>query len=57
MGALLCGLAQEANWRTCSIDRLESHISLANRAASFTCSGSGAIPAMPTKAQLMELEK
>jgi fructokinase len=57
LGALLYGLAQEANWRTCSIDRLESHIALANRAASFTCSGNGAIPSMPTKAQLMELEK
>lgn len=57
LGALLCGLAQETNWRTCSIDRLETHIALANRAASFTCSGSGAIPAMPTIAQLMELEK
>ena len=57
LGALLYGLAQETNWRTCSIDRLETHIALANRSASFTCSGSGAIPAMPTKAQLMELEK
>lgn len=56
-GALLCGLAQESNWRTCSIDVLESHIAFANRAASFTCSGSGAIPAMPTKAQLIEIEK
>ncbi len=56
-GALLCGLAQESNWRTCSIDVLESHIALANRAASFTCSKSGAIPAMPTKAELIGLEK
>lgn len=56
-GALLCGLAQESDWHTCPIDVLESHIALANRAASFTCSGSGAIPALPTKAQFIEIEK
>ena len=55
-GALLCELAQESDWRTCSIEVLESHIALANRAASFTCSGSGAIPSMPTKVQLIEIE-
>lgn len=55
-GALLCELAQESDWRTSSIEELESHIALANRAASFTCSGSGAIPSMPTKAQLTEKE-
>lgn len=56
-GALLYGLTQEENWHTCSVDALEAHIALANRAASFTCSGSGAIPSMPDKTQLMETEK
>lgn len=55
-GALLCGLAKESNWSTCSIDVLESYIALANRAASITCSGSGAIPSMPSKAQLIEID-
>lgn len=55
-GALLCELAQESDWRTSSIEELESHIALANRAASFTYSGSGAIPSIPTKAQLTEKE-
>ncbi len=57
LGALLCKLAHGSDWRTCSVDALESYIALANRAASFTCSGSGAIPAMPTKAQWMDLGK
>jgi len=35
------------------VEELEDIISFANRAAAWTCSGHGAIPAMPTLADLI----
>lgn len=54
LGALLSRLAKRPNGPLCCLtaEELESYLRFANRAAAITCSRSGAIPAMPTLAEL-----
>ena len=51
-GALLSRLVQHGRPETLAVDTLEEAITFANRAASLTTSRRGAIPAMPTLAEL-----
>ena len=54
LGALLSRLAKRAAGPLSGLtaEELEAHLRFANRAAAITCSRSGAIPAMPTLAEL-----
>ena len=54
LGALLSRLARRPGGPLTGLDpeELEEHLHYANRAAALTCSRSGAIPAMPTAAEL-----
>ena len=47
-GALLSRLAKRGEPLTLTVEELEAELRFANKAASLTCSRSGAIPAMPT---------
>lgn len=51
-GALLSRLAQRPEPLKLTVEELEAALRFANRAAALTCSRSGAIPAMPTLAEL-----
>ena len=54
LGALLSRLAKRSGGPLAGLEpeELEAHLAFANRAAALTCSRSGAIPAMPTAAEL-----
>ena len=54
LGALLSRLAKRPGGPFADLfpEKLEAHLAYTNRAAALTCSRSGAIPAMPTAAEL-----
>lgn len=56
LGAVLSQLCKREHFlKNLSVKEVEEIVSFANRAASITCSRSGAIPAMPSLAELQEV--
>ena len=57
LGALLCRLARSGGLDGLTAGQLERDLAFANRAASLTCTRPGAIPAMPTLAEVLSGEE